>query len=472
MPSSKEGIVGHRQDLNAFSAADRQALANLIMQYLNDQVVADHLSIVHAGEQLFTGHRAYIAKLENFLTTQGAGRFVPLPAWDPATPIPAELNVVKATDAGVARPPLRNLTPNRPKPAEFAPPSVCNFASATVLGDAVNPWHGSVHTTIGGTMADITISPAAPIFWCWHAYVDEIYWDFQNACDIKQDAEIILFEHANFHGAHKHVYGPEANLNAGDDSFFNDRVSSMVVLSGNWQVFRHSNFREPYPVVLGPGKYPWVGGVRILNDDMSSLRPTTEAATVTGADIHAHAILFEHINFHGQHKHVFTEESNLAASDDWFFNDRTSSIMILSGTWQFFRHIDYREPYPQTLGPGLHAWVRDAGIANDDLSSLRHSHTTPQRPGVASAGELVLFQHANFHGAHKHLFREEANFNATDDRFFNDVVSSLAVRSGRWRCYRHANYVTPYPPLLSAGLYPWVGSLAITNDDMSSARIE
>lgn len=27
---------------------------------------------------------------------------------------------------------------------------------------------------------------------------------------------VILFEHANFHGAHKHVFDPESNLNAGD----------------------------------------------------------------------------------------------------------------------------------------------------------------------------------------------------------------------------------------------------------------
>jgi hypothetical protein len=464
--------MGHRTDLNALPSGERQALANLMVQYINDQIIADHLNIVHSGEQLFTGHRAYIGRLETWLGQQGASRFVPLPAWNPANPIPAEFNVVKPTDAGVPRPALRNLTPNLPKPASFAPPSVCNFASASVLGNAVNSWHGNVHDTVGGAMADITISPAAPIFWCWHAYVDEIYWDYQNACAVRQDAEIILFEHINFRGAHKHVYGPEANLNAGDDNFFNDRVSSVVVLSGNWEVFRHSNFNDPYPVVLGPGKHPWVGAIGITNDDMSSLRPTTRPATVQGADIHAHCILFEHINFHGAHKHVFTEEQNLARPDDSFFNDRTSSIAVLSGTWQLYRHIDFNDPYPRTLGPGLHPWVRDAGIANDDLSSLRHLHTSPTQPGSPSHGEMVLFQHVSFHGAHKHLLRDEPNFNAADDSIFNDRVSSLVVRSGRWRCYRHANYVTPYPPSLSTGLYPWVGALQITNDDMSSARIE
>jgi Beta/Gamma crystallin len=86
-------------------------------------------------------------------------------------------------------------------------------------------------------------------------------------------AHVILFEHANFHGAHKHVLGAESNLNASDDNFFNDRVSSIVVLEGNWAFYRNSNFNGQYARILGPGAYPSVGNVDIQNDDMSSLRP-------------------------------------------------------------------------------------------------------------------------------------------------------------------------------------------------------
>ncbi len=231
-------------------------------------------------------------------------------------------------------------------------------------------------------------------------------------------------------------------------------------------------YASPYPVVLGPGRYPWVGAIGIANDDMSSLRPTSEVATVAGEALHTHALLFEHINFRGAHKHVFAEEPNLAAPDDWFFNDRASSIAILSGTWEFFRHINFAAPYPQTLGQGLHPWVVNVGIQNDAVSSLRHSHAAPQRVGSLMSAHLVLFQHANFHGAHKHLVRAEHNLNAADDSFFNDRVSALAVRQGRWRCFRHSGFVAPYPPLLTTGLYPWVVAAGIANDDLSSARPE
>lgn len=462
--------MGQRQDLNGLTPANRQALANLILQYLNDAVVAAHTTITHSGEHIFTGHRQYIEGLEAFLTAQGAGQFVPLPAWNPANPIPPEFNVVKPQDNGTPRPALVNLSPNLPMPSQYAPPAVCSFATAAALGDDVNGWHGSVHITVGGTMGSFSIASAAPIFWCWHAFVDEIYWDYQNRCNALPANEIILFEHASYHGAHKHIFTAEPNLNAGDDSYFNDRVSSLVVVGGNWEVFRHSNYNAPYPVILGPGRYPWVGALGITNDDMSSLRPTTQPATVQGDALHAHAILFEHSNFHGAHKHVFAEEPNLAASDDWFFNDRTSSIAILSGGWQFFRHINFANPYPLTLGAGLHPWVGGASINNDDLSSLRHIHSNPQQNGTPLAGHLVLFEHANYHGAHKHIFQAEPNLNAGDDSFFNDRVSSLAVREGQWRCFRHSNFVSPYSPTLTPGLYPWVVTLGITNDDMSSVQ--
>ncbi|MEG3437327.1 beta/gamma crystallin-related protein [Pannus brasiliensis CCIBt3594] len=85
--------------------------------------------------------------------------------------------------------------------------------------------------------------------------------------------EVILFEHANFHGAHKHVFGREPNLNAEDDNFFNDRVSSIVVISGNWAFYRHAGFDGQYARILGPGTYPFVEDVDIQNDDISSLQP-------------------------------------------------------------------------------------------------------------------------------------------------------------------------------------------------------
>ncbi len=85
---------------------------------------------------------------------------------------------------------------------------------------------------------------------------------------------MILFEHANFHGGHKHVFGTESNLNAADDKFFNDRVSSMVILDGRWEFFKDSNYIAKLGPTLGPGNYSWVEAVLGAgsNDQISSVR--------------------------------------------------------------------------------------------------------------------------------------------------------------------------------------------------------
>ena len=85
-------------------------------------------------------------------------------------------------------------------------------------------------------------------------------------------AEIILFEHKNFHGAHKHLYDSENNMNAADDSFFNDKVSSFVITGGVWKFFRDANFTGPGSNSLGPGRYNWVESVGIPNDSVSSIQ--------------------------------------------------------------------------------------------------------------------------------------------------------------------------------------------------------
>lgn len=174
--------MGHRRNLNNLRPADRQALANLMMSYLTDAVVDEHPALDHFDVHIFTHHRRYIEKMELWLSANGGARFVPLPYWDSATPIPPEFNVVKQSP-GRNRPPLQNLNPNRPKPTRLAPPNVCAYANGDALGrgvDQPDAWHGSLHGAVGGTMSDFAQASAAPIFWPWHAFVDEIYTDWLN----------------------------------------------------------------------------------------------------------------------------------------------------------------------------------------------------------------------------------------------------------------------------------------------------
>lgn len=178
-----------RKDLNNdFSAAERTTLVNLILQYLNEAVVAAHVTITHNDIHLFTGHRDYIAELERYLQSAGAAQFVPLPKWNPVNEVPIEFRVMKTRQDGApwipafpAMPAVQNpnADPNRAMPAQFAHPTVCSFQDGNVLGNAANPWHGGVHGSVGGIFGQFAVASAVPLFWCWHAFVDEIYYDWQ-----------------------------------------------------------------------------------------------------------------------------------------------------------------------------------------------------------------------------------------------------------------------------------------------------
>jgi Beta/Gamma crystallin len=285
------------------------------------------------------------------------------------------------------------------------------------------------------------------------------------------DNEVILFEHSQFHGAHKHVFGEEPNLNADDDSSFNDQVSSLIVLAGHWSFFSDANFIAPYPILpLAPGVYPSVTEQGITNDDLSSLRPTVPTSVKYGDPLEHHIVLFEHANFRGRHRHIFDAEENLNAADDDTFNDNVSSIVVVSGNWQFFRNWHWDDDYPSILGTGVYPWVGDVGIRNDDMSSLRAVDQDPNVGADPLNAHIVLFEHRDFHGHHIHVVRTELNLNASEDNDFNDAVSSIVVLEGNWSTFGDNDAHRAYPPIVGPGCYPWVEDVGITNDDLTSLQ--
>jgi len=47
--------------------------------------------------------------------------------------------------------------------------------SFTQFTGLLESYHGTVHNWVGGTMGDITVSPADPLFWMHHAEIDRIW---------------------------------------------------------------------------------------------------------------------------------------------------------------------------------------------------------------------------------------------------------------------------------------------------------
>jgi hypothetical protein len=71
------------------------------------------------------------------------------------------------------------------------------------------------------------------------------------------------------------IFGEERNLNHPADPSLNDQISSFVVLSGTWKLYRHANFVTPYDREFPPGAYKWVEAVDVDNDQVSSAKCTS-----------------------------------------------------------------------------------------------------------------------------------------------------------------------------------------------------
>lgn len=88
-------------------------------------------------------------------------------------------------------------------------------------------------------------------------------------------ASIELYEHNQQTGRQLQLTAAQPQLS---NEGFNDMASSAIVRSGRWELCADNDFRGRC-VVLGPGAYGDLGSQVGMNDQISSLRPTTAATT-------------------------------------------------------------------------------------------------------------------------------------------------------------------------------------------------
>jgi hypothetical protein len=206
-----------RRDISTLSSAEKTELVTLMREYITRQIIEDHCNAnasghsmnIHDGNNFLPFHRAYIEGMEDFLLKKGYPQYVPLPSWDPNTSIPTEVRVIDAdcnnavpyctSSTSCAMPSNWNYKKARPRYlslpvqagssndlCDFLPPSINSSSISDVLeGEANNiagsNYHNSVHSNMGGAMGYFT-SPALPIFWLFHAYVDDIWKEYECGC--------------------------------------------------------------------------------------------------------------------------------------------------------------------------------------------------------------------------------------------------------------------------------------------------
>jgi len=79
-------------------------------------------------------------------------------------------------------------------------------------------------------------------------------------------------------------------------------------------------------------------------------------------------VVYQDLNMLGDSRVIFNECPDLRPTG---LNDQISSFVVLSGTWTFYLDINYGTQVGQTYGPGYYPNVGQAGLPNDQISSLR-----------------------------------------------------------------------------------------------------
>ena len=86
-------------------------------------------------------------------------------------------------------------------------------------------------------------------------------------------------------------------------------------------------------------------------------------------------IIYEHANFGGEQQSIKESVPNV-----WSWNDKISSVIVKSGTWQFFEHENYGSPSSKQVGPGNYDYVEipEFNIRNDNITAIKVISSSPQ----------------------------------------------------------------------------------------------
>lgn len=243
-----------------------------------------------------------------------------------------------------------------------------------------------------------------------------------------QAAELTLYEHPNFSGAHITLRGWTPSTSK---IGFNDRASSLVIESGRWEVCTDSEFKGSC-VILGRGEYATLD--QTLNNKISSVREVGTYGDRRGAynDWGRGTIqLFGRPGFAGR---TITLEADAAALARSNFDDRASSVVVTRGTWELCSEPEFRGDC-RTFAPGRYADL-GYGMAREVSSArlVRPRRDAPVAisPGYPAPGEgparAVLFRERDLNGPSLAVSGPVNDLARSD---FDDA-SSMIIESGTW----------------------------------------
>ena len=250
-------------------------------------------------------------------------------------------------------------------------------------------------------------------------------------------AEITLYEHANFAGAQLTLRGYTPNFaNTG----FNDRVSSIVVSSGRWELCTDADFKGTC-TVFEPGEYPTID--RRLNDRYSSAREIGSNSERRGSysDYGRGAIeLFDGPDFSGRSLRLQGDAESLRRNG---FDDRAVSVIVDEGAWQLCTEEQFggecRSFSPGRygdLGYGFANHVSSARLLRSPREApvvIAPGHPPPAAPAATAVPRAFLYSARGLRGTSLAVAGPLGDLGRAN---FDDAAASLYVESGNWLACR------------------------------------
>lgn len=243
-------------------------------------------------------------------------------------------------------------------------------------------------------------------------------------------ADITFYERDGFRGR---SFPANQTIPNFADVGFNDRASSVIVRSGQWQLCSDAYFRGRCATV-NPGQYPDLRALQLENQISSARELDWLGGRPPGGGV-GRVDLYDAYGFGGRIYSVNGTIENLAAVG---FNDRAQSMIVHEGTWEACEHAEFRGSC-QTFVPGRYPTLAQL---SGRMSSLRQvAYGGGPGGGVGDWGRgarAVLYEGADLSGRAFVINTEVvSNFANTG---FNDRASSLRIEAGYWVFCSDANF--------------------------------
>lgn len=170
------------------SAGQRVQLRSLIIDWITEDMNTQHSTFfgsIHNTRNFLPWHRIHIRELEDYINEINP-TLLPgglLPFYNPANPLPAEFldqyaDFVPPLEQGMQ--PM-DATPNHPD--DFVLCASQNSNAGAFSNRLETMYHNGGHVAIRGWMSDGSFAAASAIFWPWHAWVDEKWFQWECQCN-------------------------------------------------------------------------------------------------------------------------------------------------------------------------------------------------------------------------------------------------------------------------------------------------